>query len=1306
VFYNMKTIFKIIFAAFGLLGSVAVPNMAWGQAQTIPCATITISGNTTICGNSTLTATACTQSASSNPTSDPCPFTYRWSHTPTNSSAIGDGATTITQAAGTTVTYTVTATQVLPSTCTATKTITVTRRPAINLTVTGNTTSCGSTILTAASTAAGCTYLWSNGQSTAAVTLTTSGIYTVTVSNATGCATATRSVTINPLPTATLSVSNTVCGASTITATISSNVIISNDPNTNGFNWIDGLSDGVLTRVVTTSGIYGVEVTTPQGCYASFSQAVNVNPLPMVTIATTGTLPSATFTAAATPTNATLLWNTSATTAQINVATHGVYTVTATIPASGCTATKTAYIETVACTSQAGYTVVGKTGEDKTISSLIGTGSGYLLSPNWWNVNQYRIPQDQATFKWLIRGNLIYDLADMTMPNIDFKMCEDASIQVGKYNGTVPVASWVQLGGGFYEADKIQGIDKMWKGITVLPTSGLDFISDGSSLATTTGRTATISDAITAITVKHGGKIHVYSIVNGGIYPNSRVKLENNQTAIYFEPRGAQTPLSTGGVVSTTDITITRPLLAPYNTQFGHTGIVANDCTLAISEEVETRLTTFSKLKYGIKANNSTLTLRHTATFKDITDWNNPIATTSDATAIWLENGSTWANSTSSGIAKVSIYGADRGVYLNNASATFNNIAIGLNTANNRSTLTGIEAINSTNKTVLINGGTITTQGTGIKFNNNTIGSYTVESAIVTAGTAANVSGNHGISIAHNSNIEAPTYTIHNSVIKMTNGAAAVYLSGVNATSTIKDCHISLDNVGKISTGSAVGLKRYALYLTATSGVNIQHNNVKGNGAYTDGTGAIVQPNTAIYGFNSNASTLICNTTDNMATGIGLVGAQTGTTLQTNHIKNHSTGLLYGSTVANLPAQATGAANLFEGTYQKSAWNQTIASLGQPNVQGQLYFNTTARPQTLPPTNTQFIGTGTGIQANWLSPTLDAQPYCAPLALSANTDIATQYAIAIGDVETVEFATEMQWEMQKELYQKLSAEPALLVGNSDLQAFKDSLDQTAIADIIDIKTQANASLKPSEALNLQLNSLKSQLENIQMQLETAAAANDDAAVATWKQLYSTTSDALMVLEETADAQVKAAADNLAALNASMQAVEVQEINQKAVNHLYFTKFAKGEVPARANDIALLEYIAAQCPYTGGNAVFEARGLLALLNKEGVYDDPTTCAAQGINLRKAPVKVNTAKQVSNVVRIMPNPASTSVRLDIPSELIGTTYHIVDATGKLVQSNTINAMQQNIDIQNISAGLYYIKILGAAYEVQPIKLVVIK
>jgi hypothetical protein len=174
----------------------------------------------------------------------------------------------------------------------------------------------------------------------------------------------------------------------------------------------------------------------------------------------------------------------------------------------------------------------------------------------------------------------------------------------------------------------------------------------------------------------------------------------------------------------------------------------------------------------------------------------------------------------------------------------------------------------------------------------------------------------------------------------------------------------------------------------------------------------------------------------------------------------------------------------------------------------------------------------------------------------------------------------------------------------------------------------------------------------------------------------------------------------------MQAVEVQEINQKAVNHLYFTKFAKGEVPARANDIALLEYIAAQCPYTGGNAVFEARGLLALLNKEGVYDDPTTCAAQGINLRKAPVKVNTAKQVSNVVRIMPNPASTSVRLDIPSELIGTTYHIVDATGKLVQSNTINAMQQNIDIQNISAGLYYIKILGAAYEVQPIKLVVIK
>jgi hypothetical protein len=236
------------------------------------------------------------------------------------------------------------------------------------------------------------------------------------------------------------------------------------------------------------------------------------------------------------------------------------------------------------------------------------------------------------------------------------------------------------------------------------------------------------------------------------------VKLEHNQTAIYFEPRGAQTALPTACTVSTTDIAtdMDRPLLAPFNTQFGHTGIVANDCTLAISAENEATTCTFTKLKYAIKANNSNVQIRHTAIFKDIADWNNPTATT-DATAIWLENNSAWSLLANiGGIGKVYIWGADRGVYLNNASASFYNMTIGTNTLNNKPTIKGVEAYNGINKTVLLDYGSITTQGTGINFNNNTAGEYTVRNVGVTAGTAANVLGNYGIFINHSKNVVAP----------------------------------------------------------------------------------------------------------------------------------------------------------------------------------------------------------------------------------------------------------------------------------------------------------------------------------------------------------------------------------------------------------------------------------------------------------------------------------------------------------------------------------------------------------------------
>ena len=154
-------------------------------------------------------------------------------------------------------------------------------------------------------------------------------------------------------------------------------------------------------------------------------------------------------------------------------------------------------------------------------------------------------------------------------------------------------------------------------------------------------------------------------------------------------------------------------------------------------------------------------------------------------------------------------------------------------------------------------------------------------------------------------------------------------------------------------------------------------------------------------------------------------------------------------------------------------------------------------------------------------------------------------------------------------------------------------------------------------------------------------------------------------------------------------------------------FAKGEQPTRSNDIALLEYIAAQCPYIGGNAVFEARGLLALIGKEGIYDDPTTCLAQGINLRKKPVKT-VAPSNKSFASVSPNPSNQYFNLAVSDDLIGSVYSIIDATGKIVLEKKVNNIKENIDITSFVAGFYYIKITRATEgaTIVPIKLVVVK
>lgn len=211
--------------------------------------------------------------------------------------------------------------------------VTVNPLPTPTITAGGPTTFCqGSNVVLTASS--GSSYLWSNGATTQSITLSTSGSFSVTVTDGNGCQGVSAPITTvrnpNPTPTITASGPTTFCSGGSVVLTASS---------ASSYLWSTGATTQSIT--VSASGSYTVTVTDANGCSGTSSpRTVTVNPLPTPTVTANG---PTTFCAGSsvvlTSSSATsYLWSTGATTQSITVSTTGSYSVTVT-NANGCQAT-------------------------------------------------------------------------------------------------------------------------------------------------------------------------------------------------------------------------------------------------------------------------------------------------------------------------------------------------------------------------------------------------------------------------------------------------------------------------------------------------------------------------------------------------------------------------------------------------------------------------------------------------------------------------------------------------------------------------------------------------------------------------------------------------------------------------------------------------------------------------------------------------------------------------------------------------------------------------------------------------------
>ncbi|HSY77545.1 MAG TPA: PKD domain-containing protein, partial [Bacteroidia bacterium] len=148
---------------------------------------------------------------------------------------------------------------------TSTQTITVFSNPTPS--ITGNISFCqgDSSTLNAGSFAQ---YHWSTGSSTQSISVDTSSIYSVTVTNSNGCTgTASQTITVNPNPTPVIIGDSSICSGDSFLLDAGS------FPQ---YLWSTGSTNETITVNITNT--YIVTVTNGFGCTGTTSKAVTVNP--------------------------------------------------------------------------------------------------------------------------------------------------------------------------------------------------------------------------------------------------------------------------------------------------------------------------------------------------------------------------------------------------------------------------------------------------------------------------------------------------------------------------------------------------------------------------------------------------------------------------------------------------------------------------------------------------------------------------------------------------------------------------------------------------------------------------------------------------------------------------------------------------------------------------------------------------------------------------------------------------------------------------------------------------------------------
>ncbi len=320
----------------GAFASYQWSNGSSGSSTTVSAAgtyTVTVTDGNGCTGNTSQTITifslptpaitgitAICQGANANLNTTPAGMSYLWS----------TGATSISIQPATAGTYTVTVTDLNGCTGSISQVVSVNSNPVP--VISGNLSACQGSSSTLNAGNGYASYLWSTGLVTSSISVNTSGVYAVTVTDVNGCSGTTNvNFTSLPFTPAVISGPSGFCAGS--------GAILDAGTGYSGYLWSNGNTAQQVN--VSSGGNYTVTVTALNGCSGSSSYSITAWPLPIPQITgITSICQGANANLQAAPSGLNYLWSNGSTASTIQPATAGMYTLTIT-DNNGCSASVT-----------------------------------------------------------------------------------------------------------------------------------------------------------------------------------------------------------------------------------------------------------------------------------------------------------------------------------------------------------------------------------------------------------------------------------------------------------------------------------------------------------------------------------------------------------------------------------------------------------------------------------------------------------------------------------------------------------------------------------------------------------------------------------------------------------------------------------------------------------------------------------------------------------------------------------------------------------------------------------------------------